>query len=288
MIKKIVFFNLFHKGDLHSSRSLVRFVCEFAKNNNIQCEYVNNFNFILKDIDIKYSNYKIDPTTPTFEKDGVLYFNTWFASDKEIFNEYSVSFDTVYLLFDKVMRQYFGVGLPKDYWSLFPEIDYTKVQTKNIDSFVSTNTNRLVLLCNCDALSGQSDNFSLNPVIEKMALRYTDTTFLVTNNTSFSSLSSLKNIVFTSSIIGHVPDCDLNENAYLSNFCDAIIGRYSGAYTFSINRTNYQRKVKMLALCNKYQNHAFIKSVPIQPVAEIFACDEVNTDKVFDFFSGHI
>jgi hypothetical protein len=287
-IHKIVFFNLWHRGDLHSSRSFVKFVLNFARDNNIICEYVSVFPEILKDLDIikkDSSSYGLKADTKTFEKDGVLYFNTWFASEDDIFRQNGVSFDTLYFIFNKVLKMYFDIELGTDYWSLFPEIDHSKIQTSGVDCFVSSHKEKKILISNCNALSNQSNNFDINPVIEYLANTYKDTIFLITNDNG--GIPKLNNVILSSSIIGNVGICDLNENSYLSTFCDVILGRYSGAYTTSITRKNYQRHVKMLPFCNGNDytlGHTFINKLPLYPEAKIDVCRAQNSRDCISFF----
>jgi hypothetical protein len=255
---------------------------------NITCEYVSHYPEILKDIDVVKKGpgeYNLTGYTPTFERDGTLFFNTWFASDNDIFQHNGVSIDTVYLIFQKVIRTYLGVEISNDYWSFFPEIDYSKVQTKGINSFIKEHKERKILVSNCDGLSGQSCNFNMSPLIEHLANKHKDTSFLVTNDNG--TVPKLSNVFLTSSIIGPVPVCDLNENAYLSTFCDIILGRYSGAYTISITRKNYQRNVKMLPFCSG-GGYSFINTLPIQPTAQIIQCKAENTEQSIDFLKDFV
>ena len=43
----------------------------------------------------------------------------------------------------------------------------------------------------------------------------------------------------------------MNENAFLASHCDTIVGKASGAFTFSMTQeTLFQNKKKFLAFCN--------------------------------------
>ncbi|MFA6201471.1 MAG: hypothetical protein WC679_13810, partial [Bacteroidales bacterium] len=61
--------------------------------------------------------------------------------------------------------------------------------------------------------------------------------------------------MFSSDIIKKNGVFDLNENAFLSTFCDTIIGPASGVFTFSMIQDNFfNRKNNMIGLCNLTPN----------------------------------
>lgn len=288
-MRKIVFFNLWHNGDLHISRSLVRFIVDWAKTNNIQCEYVHNcYENVLIDIDVRKadSRYSLRQQTQTHVKDHILFFNTWYSGDPGIFNQWGVSFDCLYWSFSKVAKEFLNLELPTDYWALFPEIDYTKYHVKNASDFCTLHSaKRKILISNGRVLSGQIENFNFNPTIDYLAQSYPDYFFLITNPDKNTPIHP--NVIPTSSIIKS-GGCDLNENAFLSRYCDFVIGRYSGAYTFSVNRYNYQRNLKYLVFCNLYQNPLWIKSLPIRPEAQVIVSNDTQTERICGFLKDHL
>jgi hypothetical protein len=117
---------------------------------------------------------------------------------------------------------------------LFPDIRFNAygVQAINV-SFMRDKIN--VLISNGPVHSGQTHNYSMNPLIKRLAESFAGVNFLVTNVEV--AKVQLSNVFYTGDIIGK-KGCDLNENAYLSTLCQIIVGRCSGVYTFALNRTN--------------------------------------------------
>ena len=105
-IKKIVFFNLHGKGDIHVSRSyIIYFIKKFS---NIEFEYTHRHgNLILKDIpEITYVNlnkymFLKNSTVRLINKD-VLFLSTWYASSPD-FNGYC-NLNTLHRLFDEHLK----------------------------------------------------------------------------------------------------------------------------------------------------------------------------------------
>jgi len=289
MINKIVFFSLWHKGDLHVSRTLVKYVYDFARKNNIKCGYQHKYpDYVLRDVGVPKdsNNYGFGQFTRTFDSDGTLYLNTWYGGDEEIFNNKSVTFDALYFSFAKVMKKYFDVDMSTDYWSFFPEIDYSAYNISGIKQFMDEHPNqRKILISNGTVMSGQVENFDFNPTIASLSAAFPNTLFMVTNDEG--NLPKAPNIIKTSSIIKNT-GCDQNENSYVSTFCDAIIGRFSGSYTFSMTRHNYLRNVKFLVMCNQYQYPAWFHSLPMSPVAQIHSKIYTKPDDVYPFITSHI
>lgn len=284
MIKKVIFFNLLHNGDLHVSRSFVKFIAGELINRNIEVEYQHkNTKIVLKDlgIPIKSVSEYVNNNNITHKNGDVLYINTWYNSDKDIFKKYGVSFDCLYYYFSKICQQYFDLDISKkDIWTLFPEIDYSKYNIKNIDNYINNleKYKKKIFISNGRVLSGQCINFDWSEVINLLSAKYSDYIFFISNYDK--NISNRQNIVFTKDIIKSREVCDLNENGYLSTKCDIMIGRYSGAYTFSMTATNYQRDMKYLVFC-RYCMPTWFKKLDLKYKAKIFHSEETKAIKVF-------
>lgn len=241
MIKKVVFFNFYHNGDLHVSRGLVSEVARQCSQKNIVCEYFHQNNpEVLADIPhVHYTsnNYGLRNIEPSHVEGDTLYLNTWYGSNKDIFNGIGVSFDTLYRNFLESTKP-LGIKFDQvDPIDMFPFITYEKYKIEHAKGWLEGRANRKkVFISNGQVLSGQFPNFAFSPVIKKLARRYPDIDFLISNNESH--LPTLPNVHLTKDIIkkGGV---DLNENSYLASHCDVIVGRFSGTYTFSMTRQNY-------------------------------------------------
>jgi len=241
--KFVFFYNNWHKGDLHVSRGFVKSIIEEIKPGNPKMDfYYGHYNEpnILSDLPAKYDNrylefLKGEMHTPYFERDGGVFINTWYGVEHyKHYNLFGISFDCLYEVL-KTPAKAVQVDLDKiDVKRLFPDIRFNAygVQAINV-SFMRDKIN--VLISNGPVHSGQTHNYSMNPLIKRLAESFAGVNFLVTNVEV--AKVQLSNVFYTGDIIGK-KGCDLNENAYLSTLCQIIVGRCSGVYTFALNRTN--------------------------------------------------
>ena len=254
--QKVTFYNYFHNGDLHLSRQFVRRLMEtfpqYSYSYAHRCSHR-----ILSDI----AKLKIIPTSkiPRFNAAagskiacGTLYLNTWYGSYKSRFNgSCGIAFDALYDLFNHNFKTYFEIScaaIEADPTKFFPVIDFSKVHKTGVDNFISNSQyKKHILISNGASLSGQAANFSFAPVLQAIVSRYPSYCFIVTNKDDKikHALSGVKNIKFSRDIIGEL-DNDLNENSYLSKFCDLVVGRSSGVYTFCMTQENMFHSDKIM------------------------------------------
>lgn len=284
MITKVVFFNMFHYGDLHVSRGLVREVSKRCVAKGIKCEYFHNYsNDVLKDIEdvqLVKVQYNITNITPSHVVGDVLFINTWYGGNQNIFNSYGLTFDTLYRSFKeavKVLDIDFDSINPID---MFPSINYEKYQIENARLWLERNNTgkRKVFISNGLTLSGQFENFSFSNIINRLARDYPDTQFLISNDEV--GVHEKDNIIFTKNIIGKNGN-DLNENSYLASNCDVIIGRFSGTYTFAMTKENYFDKPKHFVVFTIPSVDKYVWTYDFTPIpaAKIvrFGCSEENS-----------
>jgi hypothetical protein len=223
MVNRVIFYNYFHNGDLHVSRGLVKEVVRQCKLKNISCHYYHNYSpEILSDIPCTFSQEQFcNGFTPTHIKDDTLYLNTWYGSNQNVFNGHGLTFDTLYLSFKEAVK-----CLPIDFDSIaainmFPNIDYDKYFITPVKNWVTNNNRRKVFISNGLPLSGQSSEFEFHNIINRLSDNYPNIDFLVSNEER--GLKQKSNVFLTRNIIQKSGN-DLNENSYLSTFCDTIIG----------------------------------------------------------------
>ena len=252
-IEKIIFYNHFHNGDIHLSRNFVKFIINQVKfiNKNIQFFYYHpNHPYLLDDIKgLSHIGFVDKDQWQDYGIDGnVIYINTWYAIKHfEYMNKYGMTFDCLYSVFDQVCKNIFEFSLPQNIESLFPSIDYSKFEIDKAKQFVDSATHPLVLICNGQALSGQATNFSLGNSILSLANKYHGISFILTNK---EDLPEKGNIFYSSDIIGK-NSCDLNENSYLSTYCDLIVVRSSGVHTFALVQENlFKRSIPIISFSN--------------------------------------
>jgi len=133
-----------------------------------------------------------------------------------------------------------------------PDIDFSKFEIGHAQEWLKTVENkRKIFISNNFALSGQSINFSFDNVILNLSSRFPETLFITTNGIP---KTPRENIVNINNVIGFDVH-NLNECAYISTKCDALIGRGSGPATFSINKDNIIRNKKMFIYFTKHPSH---------------------------------
>lgn len=284
---KVVLFNLFHNGDLHCNRSFVKYTFDYVKSLGLECvNYQVCKNNIYEDLEIQNEN--LPYINNTYHKkiiNNTLYINTWYAANKVLYSRYKVSFDTLYHNFSDVFKTFFGKNISEEnVWTFFPKIDYSKCYVNHARMFLHNNKNtKKIFFSNGDVESGQCDNFSCSPIINKISEKYPNNIFLISDKKD--DIIKRDNVFFTRDIISK-NSCDLNENSYLSTECDTIIGRYSGSFTFALNRNNYNRDVKFIGICNQslISNYSWINKLPMKYKAKIIG----SKNTTFDHFSSLI
>lgn len=239
-IMKVVFFNFYHNGDIHVSRSLVREIAKVCQANGTPCEYYHPNNpRILADIPyVKHTTngYGLHPGYRSALVGDTLFINTWYCGKNEIYQAYGITFDCLYLSFKEPARI---IGLDLDSIpgiDLFPSIDFNYFHIDKAKEWLATHQRPRVLISNGHVLSGQSTNFSFATIINELAKIHDHVDFLISN--ADAGIAQAPNVFFTSEIIQN-GGFDLNENSYLANHCSAIIGRCSGVYSFAMTRENY-------------------------------------------------
>jgi hypothetical protein len=282
---KIVFFNYYHSGDIHVSRSFIKFISEFG----YPCEYWHkNDASLLSDTNVKYIPLKTNRFERNFSHgivNGTLYINTWYNSALPYLDEYKLTFDCLYYYFVDVIKRYFKIDIAiYNPWMFFPEIDYSKFQIYNVDKFfTSVKNGKRIFISNGMVASGQSTNFDFNQIINKISVKYPKYLFFISNKSA--SIIKYDNIFFTKDII-NIQGSDLNENSYISTKCDIIIGRHSGSYTYSITRDNYNRNTKYINF--SIEIASWIYKLPLKYSADIIGYDIKTSEKALKMIEANI
>jgi hypothetical protein len=257
MPKKIIFFNHYHNGDIHLSRSFVRKIIDYLKRDNIEFSYSHkNNSSILCDIpNLIYDPnaiHNIDHNLSYKKIDDILYINTWYGQQhNHNLNKYGITFDTLYTNFDNICNNTLGLSLSSisnDLISFFPTIDYEQFFINRAIDWLKQHQSKKVFIANGHALSWQAHNFHLTPIIIDIANRHKNKIFILSNIEGNYILPS--NVIYSSDII-QKEAFDLNENSFVASHCDVIIGRASGAFSFSMTKSNlFEKNIKFLCLSN--------------------------------------
>jgi hypothetical protein len=257
-IRTVVFYNNCHCGDIHVSRSFVRYIVENLR--GVDFKYAHrNHPSLLCDIPklqhtSKYNSFLKNKNKDTIHHKGCLFLNTWYASSKLKFRPDGtidpVHYGTLHNLFTHHFKT-LGLNVedkePRDF---IPSIDFSYYNTDPIDKFLKNHTGSKVLFCNGLVKSGQAINFPMLPGIVKLAQKYPNVVMIYTNREKCNAKLP-PNLHFSPNILKTNGFPDLNENAYLSTHCDLIVGRQSGAYTFSMLKDNIlDRPAKFINFTN--------------------------------------
>jgi hypothetical protein len=191
------------------------------------------------------------------DSDGVVrvgdttYINTWYGQQNHRYlKQYGITFDSLYTAFDDTCKNVFGftldsVGSPADF---FPTIDYEKFEIGNVKNWIANNNNvKKILVDNGNVLSNQSVNFSFANIIMSLAIKHKNKIFILSQK---ENKVMPDNVFYTADIVGKSGN-DLNEISYLSKFCDVIVGRAGGVFTFSLTKENmFERVCKYVCFSN--------------------------------------
>lgn len=242
MLDEIICYNNYHNGDLHVSRTLIRFVIE-----NIparQYTYYHNNSFkVLQDIpQLKQKKYNL-PEEFNYRgwvlENNILFLNSWYnAYNQQEFKGCSIQ--TLFNIFRRGLKETINFDLPGEPINYIPEIDGFCYTHEPITNWLNTNDYEMllknkILISNCDVLSGQSENFDFNLIISYLADTFPSIVFIVTNING--EKLNKHNLYYFQDII-KVDGCNLNEIALLSNFTPIIVGRSSGPDTFALLKRN--------------------------------------------------
>lgn len=304
MYNKIIFFNHFHNGDLHVSREIVKNIIKKVKSQNPKISFYyshNNSPNLLSDIDdLSFSTAisQIKNTHANLVQIGdAVFINTWYGQqDYKFMNRYGLTIDCLYAALDDSCRKIWNFSLQDispDFFTFFPTIDYSKFEINNSKIWLDNHPEKKIFIANGLALSGQATNFNITEITVKLAKNYPNITFILTNYEDNRELPN--NVVYSSSIIKKSSLSDLNENSFISSYCDMIIGRSSGASTFAITQENlFKRPTKIIYFTN---------IVPVPPnqlwtgellkdkitySADIICTNESNPDIVYDIINSKI
>jgi hypothetical protein len=220
MQNHINLYNFYHYGDIFYSRTIIN---PLVKNGFI-VNFYHNLNFgILEDIENcnEFPGYQ----TPNNS------INTWLGQSG-LLDENGCSFVAHKNLAKKILETYDIKNLSEE--DFLPEIFYDNLSGKeSIDNLLSIlNKRKLVLICNGDVGSGQSDNIDFYTLINNLSDKYSEFLFVITTPLNLFK----ENVVFIGEYTKKLPDLLLI--GYLSKFCDIIIGRASGPVCYTHTKEN--------------------------------------------------
>jgi hypothetical protein len=245
-MKRIIFFTHARLGDLHVSRTFVK---KLVKHAGVPAYYYGLGSRLLADCGLEQKKpadldeRHLHSQQAHFVRDGTLYVNTWYAAGdgQYVQDGQAALFDTLYRLFDDVAKTHLGcclakLGKPADF---LPDIDFSICNTQQVRSFLRTSSARKVLVANGRATAGQARLFPMLPPLAELGRKFQHILWIYTNKEHEPEVTLPPNVRFLRDLTGiRAPTTDLNECGFVSTFCDLIVGRFSGAYTFSMIKPN--------------------------------------------------
>ena len=242
---KIYFYNFFHKGDVFCTRPFLETIISSLKNVDIQFFHQYD-DYLLRGLNIEQKSLSeisniVNYNSDNLVRDGILYINTWqgkyFTNDSysgcNIKTLYLNVWSTIIKFINKNLNTELVLGNMEDYYPFF---DQSFFNIDTIDKFIEEDSRKKVLFCNGPALSGQCPEYNgdMKEVIEYISSKYSNYLIITTHQID----SSLENIKYSGDIIQNDGQ-DLYEISYLSEFCDLIVGRSSGPFTFTNTKKNF-------------------------------------------------
>jgi hypothetical protein len=257
MFDKIIFYNCAGFGDVHVARAFVSYVVNNIPANEYYYlhEYINR---LLGDIPNLRFNYNkpipVEGHSSWQCIDNILYINTWYgACNMKYFKQTGLNIITMYNMFKEGLKQFCNYDLKEDVSNFIPDIDFSKFNIKNIDSFMAKIGDvKKILIVNGKVNSGQAPEFSFNSVVESLASEKKECVFFMSN---YPKEINKENVYYCKDIIQANEDVDIVESAYFGNFCSVIVGRGSGVYTYCVNKNNIIISPKKM-LCFIHGNSA--------------------------------
>lgn len=247
-MKKIIFFNHYHRGDLHTSKEFVRQV--IGEVEGYQFEYYHdNPHKLLTDLKIPTtgSPVTLDKSKALLKKGDTIYVNTWVGSQWDVFCKHGgINMNTLYEQWSKLfagINKLTGSSLKlnpnkEDY---LPFMNFSHLDLSSIDYYTeSSNGRKRILICNNTPNSNQSFPGSMDDFVVPLVRDNPDIDFICTN----SIAGKYENLLYTKDIIKCNDGCDLQEISYLSSHCDVIVGKNSGPFVFCETYPNYMNSNK--------------------------------------------
>lgn len=296
---KIVFFNHYHRGDLHTSKEFVRQVMNEVRGYEFEY-YHNNPHKLLSDLKIPTTGSPdfLDKTKPILKKGDAIYVNTWVGSQWDVFCKHGgINMNTLYEQWYKLFNAInkltgSSLQLHNNKESYLPFMDFSDLNLAGIDRYLkSSKDKKRILICNNIPNSSQSFQASMDEFILPAVLENPQIDFICTNKVAGSS----DNLLYTDDIIQSNDDCDLQEISYLSNYCNVIIGKNSGPFVFCETYYNYMNSEKsfysfntkhpdydvvMETMSNGLQLGCSYRAIPIYDIISLSKEDRLNINNV--------
>jgi hypothetical protein len=250
-IKKIIFFNHWHNGDIHYSRA---FCHDIMNQLGSTYEYYyahKQKSYIVEDVCKHLWPVELPDMHSFYEyRDNTLFINTWVGQNNTYYYK-SVGYiglETMYRIFTdmySILNQKFNLNLKisSDPDFYIPEIFFNKLINYKSQNPEDIYGKKPILVCNNFCNSNQAYNYDITPIIEELSKHFSDEIFLVTNK--------INNFTFSQPNVHYVDSLNLNEIGFYGTHSKIIIGRGSGPFCFADHKqTILNPKITFIGLGN--------------------------------------
>lgn len=254
MPSKIIFYNHFHRGDLHTHKEFVKQIMRELPDFEFEYRHKNPRR-LTDDYLVPFTGTPdgLSPKEKMYAEGDTMWINTWVGSDWDIFCKHGgINMNTLheqwYNIFEAINFHFHTeLVLDKVKENYLPKMNYQSMSSLGIQKYLDKSIGRgKMLICNNVPNSGQSFPHTMEEYILPLAKENTHVDFIVTNQLH----EKLNNLYTTSEIIGNVGETDLLEISLLSRSCDVIVGKNSGPFVFCETYDNLMDQEKVFISFN--------------------------------------
>lgn len=261
-MKRLTVYNHFGLGDTFESREFILDWMHTLKLSS--CEVETRFPAMFEDLPqivTKPLSPHRDPHAPISRRAGHVVLNSWIGAlngntkpkgDFVINPGVGCTVEGLHRMHATYMRMLGLNGMKKPIVDYLSDIDYSKVPLGGVPEFIQKREScKLVLVCNGPTGSQHAENFDMS---KALPIREGSTTlFILTERVP----TDRQDIVFTDDITQRpAGGFDFNAISYLSTFCQAIVGRCSGAQMPCETKRNWMDESKTLVSFTHHRNGA--------------------------------
>lgn len=261
--KRLTVWNHFGVGDLWESREFVRAWMRISGVS--ECEYACRYPAVFEDMpEIKCIPITDDLKmhTPLRWRGRHLFVNTWIGAlngetnpkgDYVIWPGVGCVVENLFRMHNAYLRMagFRQFQMRDGLVNYLSDIDYSKIDLGDVEEFAREHgPKRKILICNGDTSSQHAANFSMAKMVDLIPPE--EGVIILTERAEVTR----PNVFFTDDITRRNGRCDVLAISRLSNFCDFIVGRCSGAQMTCETRRNWMDPTKTLVSFTQHRNGA--------------------------------
>jgi len=262
---KVIFYNHFHNGDLHYSRGFVNYsaseILKQIPNAEFEYRHAQKPDTVSDIPNVKEISQPDNIGPPCDDPSQVfihftgneLYINTWICVEGCRYWNGTCMRQEIIKWCDafKSMEEHLNISMPPptDWITCIPKINYEKYKIDNVDAHMEATNGKYqkrFFVSNGPIYSNQAPDVDFDQIISNIANDNPQCLFYMTQKLGEINIP---NVVYTEDIIKK-DGCDLNENSYLSTFCDVLVGRTSGPSSFAGCYENLMDENKTMIVCS--------------------------------------